>query len=57
LFVVNPAQTPVEATVTAAGAKFAEDAVSGQRFGATLGALQLPMPARSVRMLELLEKA
>lgn len=57
LFVINPGQAPVEATVSAAGAKFAEDALSGEGFGAKLGALHLPMPARSVRMLELLEKA
>ncbi len=57
LFVINPSPARLEATVTAAGAKSAQDAISGERFGAKLGALHLPMPPRCVRMLELLEKA
>ncbi|MEZ4221385.1 MAG: beta-galactosidase [Polyangiaceae bacterium] len=57
LFVINPTAAAVQATVTAAGAKSATDALSAETFGAKLGALHVPMPPRSVRMLELREKA
>ncbi len=57
LFVINPSNAALEATVTAAGAKEAVDALTAERFGASLGALHVPVPARTVRMLELLGKA
>ncbi len=57
MFVINASERDVEATVTAAGAKEALDALSGERFHAHLGALKLNVPKRHVRMLELLGKA
>lgn len=57
LFLVNPSEHPLEATVTAAGAKEASDALTGERFASSLGALHVPIAARTVRMLELSGKA
>lgn len=53
LFVINPTGWAAEANVGAAGAKFAVDALTGERFEARSGVLALPVSGRSVRMLEL----
>ncbi|HTQ07977.1 MAG TPA: beta-galactosidase [Polyangiaceae bacterium] len=53
LFVINATPHPIAAKVTSAGASDAEDALDGTRFRATVGVFELPVAARSVRMLEL----
>ncbi len=53
LFVINATERQIEAKVTSAGASEAEDALDGSRFRATVGVFALPVPPRSVRMLEL----
>ncbi|MCA9596349.1 MAG: beta-galactosidase [Myxococcales bacterium] len=57
MFVINASEHDLDATVTAAGAKEAKDALTGEHFHASLGALRLAVPKRHVRMLELLGKA
>ncbi len=53
LFVVNPTGWATEATLGAAGARAAVDALDGARFEARAGVLAVPVSGRSVRMLEL----
>lgn len=53
LFVINPTERSVDATVTAAGAREAVDALSGESLPSRLGALSVTLPAHGVRMLEL----
>jgi beta-galactosidase len=53
LFVINATPYALDAKVSAAGAASAEDALDGTRFRATVGAFELPMAPRGVRMLEL----
>jgi beta-galactosidase len=53
LFVINPSDHDVDASVSAAGAEVATDALDGQDYHARLGRLELRLLARSVRMLEL----
>jgi beta-galactosidase len=53
LFVINATSRAIDAKVGAAGAFEAEDVLDGSRFRATVGAFELPVAPRSVRMLEL----
>jgi beta-galactosidase len=53
LFVINATSRAIDARVAASGAFEAEDVLDGARFRATVGAFELPVAARSVRMLEL----
>jgi beta-galactosidase len=53
LFIINPSDHDVNASVSAAGAEVATDALDGQDYSARLGRLELRLLARSVRMLEL----
>ena len=53
LFVINPGEHDLEATVSSAGARQAVDAFDGTTIRASVGALELRVPKRSVRMLEL----
>jgi beta-galactosidase len=53
LFVINATPHAIDAKVAAAGAFEAEDVLDGSRFRATFDAFELPVAARSVRMLEL----
>lgn len=56
LFVINPSAWAAEATVSAAGARVAVDALDGARFEAHHGSFGLPVSGRSVRMLELVHE-
>ena len=53
LFLINPSDHAVDACVSAAGVDGASDALDGQEYHARLGRLELRVPPRSVRMLEL----
>jgi len=53
LFVINPTEWAALASVAAGSAKFAADALDGQRFEAKGGKLSVPVSGRTVRMLEL----
>ncbi|HSU38914.1 MAG TPA: hypothetical protein VLJ38_05070, partial [Polyangiaceae bacterium] len=53
LFVINATPETIDAKVAAAGAFEAEDVLDGARFRANVGSFELPVAARSVRMLEL----
>lgn len=53
LFVINATPDTIDAKVAAAGAFEAEDVLDGARFRANVGSFELPVAARSVRMLEL----
>lgn len=53
LFVINATAHGRDATVDAVGATEATDVLDGTRFGARFGAFELPVAARTVRLLEL----
>lgn len=53
VFVINPMEWAVEASVASEGAKFATDSLGGERIEAHDGMLRLPVSGHSVRMLEL----
>jgi hypothetical protein len=53
LFVINPTAHEITATVGAFGAGSAEDALDGSSVHAKFGAFELPVPARTVRLLAL----
>jgi beta-galactosidase len=53
LFAINATQHEITAKTTAAGAREGHDVLDGAVFRATVGAFELTLPPRSVRMLEL----
>ncbi len=53
LFVINPTGCDAQATVSACGTNEAEDALDGSTFHAKLDRFELPVPARTVRLLAL----
>lgn len=53
MFVINPTEYAVDAKVGALGESVAEDALDGTVFHAKNEAFELPVPARTVRMLAL----
>lgn len=53
LFAINPMDHPLQARLDACGATVAEDLLDGARFHANPSGFELPVPARTVRLLEL----
>jgi beta-galactosidase len=53
LFVINPTESPIAAKLGACGATSAVDALDGSMFRANFDVFELPVPPRTVRLLDL----